>query len=205
MPEVYKAYRVREEEEPCIADDIEQADEARPFTEHALTAAREEGYQSGYSEGWSQCLLQEQAQSLKQTTALNRLIQGISSALSACRLEQSTEIANMVLAIAGQLFIHQQQDETAIVHQVTHLITHLNEKQHIHITLHPQDWTALQKSGFMDEMKHYTQLQFTPDEQLALGGCVMKSEHGVFDASIERQMENLKQVLLEMKREKADG
>ena len=198
MAKVYKAYRVQEEA-PLLGQGPTNEDVGWALAQQ--DAARLEGYQSGYKEGFSQGLMQEQTKVLEQTMALSNLIQGISSALNACRLQQASEITNLVLAIASQLFIHQQQDASAIKHQVTHLLTQLNEKQSIHIKLHPQDWVRLQASAFMDEMSHYTHLQFSPDETLRLGGCVMNSEHGLFDASIERQIDNLKHVLLQMKHE----
>ena len=204
MAEIYKAIQVHEEIHCSQALPIEAVAEAFHLTADALERARDEGYQLGYAEGLSKGLLQEQAQLLERTSTLNGLISSIPAALNASRQQQSSEIANIVLAITAQLFTHQQQDKTAIARQVAQIIEQLNEAQHINVALHPKDWATLKETGFLNTQEHYTQLQFTPDEQLRLGGCVVSSEHGLFDASIERQIDNLKQVLLQMKRESGD-
>lgn len=188
MAEIYKAIHVHEEID-CMP--------MRPI--RAAEHTRDEGYEAGYADGFSKGVLQEQASLLGKTTTLNGLISNIPAAINENRLQLSTDIANIVLTITAQLFSHQQQDKTAIARQVTQIIEQLNEAQHINIALHPQDWAILQETGFTETIKQYTQLQFTPDAQLLLGGCVVSSEHGLFDASIERQIDNLKQVLLQMK------
>lgn len=203
MAEIYKAGQVLEEinDIPTRPIEIETEEDAGQLTADALNNARDEGYQAGFTDGFYKGALQEKAQLLEQSSTLNGLITSIPTAINANRLQQSSEIANIVLAITAQLFSQQQQDKNAITRQVTQIIEQLNEAQHIDIALHPQDWDTLQKSGFTETMKHYPKLQFTPNEQLRLGGCVVSSEHGVFDASIERQIDNLKQVLLQMKHE----
>ena len=202
MAEIYKAIHILEEIDAPQALPIETAKEALHLTADALERARDEGYQLGYAEGFAKGLLREQTQLLEQTTTLNGLISSIPEALNANRLQQSSEIANIVLAITAQLFVHQQQDKTAIARQVTQIIEQLNEAQHINVVLHPKDWATLKETGFFKTQAHYCQLQFTPDAQLRLGGCVVSSEHGLFDASIERQIDHLKQVLLQMKSER---
>ena len=99
--------------------------------------------------------------------------------------------------IVSKFFIHQQQNKDAITDQITQVMMQLNEKQQLEIALHPDDLAFVQDKAltFGDAQ----QVHLKADARLNLGGCIITSEHGVFNASIERQIDNLKQVLLEMK------
>ncbi len=158
--------------------------------------AREEGFNQGLSDG----LAQANTQMTEQVNTLNKLLHAIPTAISENRLQLSTEIADIVLAITQQFFIHQQQDKEAIAQQITQTITQLNDKQNIELSLHPDDLARLKQGQINIDLKQCKNLRVTPDESLRLGGCLVRSEHGVFDAGIERQIDSLKHVLLQMKR-----
>ena len=161
--------------------------------------ARDAGYKAGLKEGLTKGLLQANAQITEHVNTLNLLIQNIPVAISDTRLQLSKDIADIVLGIAQQLFIHQQQNKEAIGLQITQTITQLNDKQNIELFLHPHDLALLERGEVKVNLKQCKNLRVTPDESLRLGGCIVRSEHGVFDASIERQIDRLKTVLLKMK------
>lgn len=154
--------------------------------------ARAEGYAHGFFEG----VAQEQARILEKENTFSALLHSIPTAVRENRLSLSTEIADIVLLVAQQLFINQQQNKEAITHQVTQIINQLNDKHNIEIALHPHD---IAQNDFHINSTQYKNLRIVPDESLQLGGCIVRSEHGVFDAGIERQIDNLKHVLLQMK------
>ena len=154
--------------------------------------ARAEGYAHGFSEG----VAQEQNRIIEKENTFSALLHSIPTAIRENRLSLSTEIADIVLLIAQQLFINQQQNKEAITHQVTQIINQLNDKHNIEIALHPHD---IAQNEFHINSTQYKNLRIVPDESLQLGGCIVRSEHGVFDAGIERQIDNLKHVLLQMK------
>ena len=135
----------------------------------------------------------------EQSTALSALLQTIPQTISNHRLQLQDDIADIVLTIVQQFFIHQQHNKESIELQINQIIKQLNEKQHIVLSLHPHDLSLLQQEPMSLDLKQYQQLHIVPDDSLRLGGCVVRSEHGVFDASIERQIDNLKQALLTMK------
>lgn len=147
----------------------------------------------------SEALAQEHALLKKQTNTLNTLLHSIPQAISDNRQQLSSDIADIVLLIVSKFFIHQQQSKDAITHQITQIVTQLNEKQNLEISLHPHDLALIQQGDMTIDLLSCKNLRLKSDDQLRLGGCIITSEHGVFDASIERQIDNLKQVLLKMR------
>ena len=162
------------------------------IAEPDTTAISEQAYAQGFSDG----VATEKSRIVKKETNLDTLLHSIPKAINDNRLLLTTEIADIVLMVAQQLFINQQQNKDSIVHQVTNIIAQLNDKHNIEVALHPDDMT---RNDFNIDAKHYKNLRFVADETLRLGGCIVRSEHGVFDAGIERQIDNLKHVLLQMK------
>lgn len=144
-------------------------------------------------------LEQERARLNEQINTLNTLLQSIPQAISDNRQLLSSDIADIVLLIASKFFISQQQNKNAITHQITGILTQLNQKQHIEITLHPHDLALIRQGELTIDLQNCKHITLKADDNLRLGGCMVTSEHGVFDASIERQIDNLKQVLLQMR------
>lgn len=184
-----------EESEPLPSENggVPPANETDRLAEDEIT------WQSGYSQGLFDGALQERAVLNEQINTLNSLLQSIPQAINNNRQQLSTDIADIVLLIVSKFFIHQQQNKEAITQQIDQVILQLNNKQNLEITLHPHDLALIQQNEIQVNLQDCKNVRLKADENLRLGGCIVNSEHGVFDAGIERQIDNLKQVLLRMK------
>lgn len=159
----------------------------------------EEAYRKGLEQGLKEGQAHAYTQLKNRETTINELINSIPTAIENHRMRMSMEIADIILLIIQRFFINQQHNKEEIISQITHTLEQLNQKQNIELRLHPNDITLLQQSELNVQLKPYKNLRIIPDETLRLGGCIIHSEHGVFNASIERQIDNLKQVLLKIK------
>lgn len=203
MAEIFKTVIISNEivrpgsaPEPCEPAPAEELPvHTRSISLEDLEHAAQEAYNKGYCEGLAEAEV-KMADRVSQVTAL---LQNIPAAISDNRFQLSNEIADIVLLIIKQFFINQQQNKDHVALQINQIISQLNDKQNIELSLHPKDLTLLQQGQIRIDAKACKNLRITPDDNLRLGGCIVRSEHGVFDAGIERQIDNLKQVLLRMK------
>lgn len=155
----------------------------------------EQGYLAGVSE---ECARQEEELGqLKQQ--LQASLAAIPKAIAQNRLDLNPEIADIVLLISQQFFIEQQKDSQALSQQINQVLGQLNNKHNVELCLHPQDINALQNGAIQLDATHLNGLKIKSDESLVLGGYVLKTNHGVFDASIEKQIDKLKAVLIQLK------
>lgn len=165
--------------------------------------AHEQGFQLGFAQGMAAGLAKGEQQAIDKKSdvikQIEQLLHAIPSALNASRQALRMEIADIVLAITQQFFIQQQQNKEAIAQQITATLNYLNEKQAITLALHPGDLALLQQGQLKVDFSQCKEVRIVGDESLNLGGCRITSEHGVFDASIERQIDCLKQALLQLK------
>jgi flagellar assembly protein FliH len=167
----------------------------KPISNEEIEGARENAFQAGYAQGIAVGCEQEREQTAEKVSLLNELINSIPSAIHDHQLQLSTDIANIVLMIVQEFFVAQQHDKQAITQRVLSILMQMKEHQAIEVILHSQDLARLQQDVFSS----YHNLRLTSSEHLRLGGCLIKSEHGLFDSSIERQIDNLKQALLDIR------
>lgn len=158
-----------------------------------------ERYQNAYTEGFDAGQAQARLDMAAQCQTLDTLLETIPDAICNNRHQLSGEIADIVLTMMQAFFVNQQQNKDSIAQRVTQTITLLNNKHNLELFLHPDDLALLKQGELNIDLSACQGLRVIADEKLRLGGCVIKSEHGLFDAGIERQIDNLKQVLLQLK------
>lgn len=161
---------------------------------------QKEAYEQGYSTG----ITEERARTEQELHQLKKQLQetlaAIPNAIAQNRLDLSHEIADIVLHITQQFFIESQKDSAALTQQINQILVQLNNKHTVELCLHPQDIRALQQGTIQLDAAHLNGLKIKSDESLLLGGCVVKTNHGVFDASIDKQINQLKEVLIQLKK-----
>lgn len=168
--------------------------------------SKKTGYQLGLKQGMTEGLQQAKEQAAKENAELgqqlSQLLKAIPHAVSENRLALKSEIADIVLAITQQFFVHQQQNKEVLSQQITAALNQINDKQNLTLVLNPQDLALLQQGELNIDLSQCKDISLQADENLQLGGCLIRSEHGFFDASIERQIDRLKQVLLQIRGQK---
>lgn len=160
---------------------------------------QKEAYTQGYLAGKAEekASIEQEINQLRQQ--LETTLSSIPQAIAQNRLELSKEIADIVLLISQEFFIEQQKDKKTLSNQIQHLLMQLNEKQQVELYLHPHEITDLHNGTIQLEASHLNGLKVKGDETLALGGYVLKTSHGIFDASIEKQIDQLKEMLLQIR------
>lgn len=158
--------------------------------EQALDLLKKEAFAQGYQEALH--AIEQQQQDIQQQ--LRTLINSIPSIIAQHRNDLSQEITSLCLLIMQQYFVAQSLDPKILEEQINQMLRELNEQQQIELQLHPKDLHALQAGQIL--LQQNKQLNIKSNEQLRLGGFAIKTEHGLFDASIEKQIDRLKRYLL---------
>ncbi|RAP36956.1 hypothetical protein B1207_05870 [Legionella quinlivanii] len=167
-----------------------------------LDEIRQQAFAAGFQEAEAkyteenQCKMQE---SEMQATLLKQLLTQIPVALQTYQETLRDQIADIVLLICRQFFSNQISSKEAISFQIEQAINHLNHKENIEIFLHPQDLALVQHSKLKIDFSECRHLKFIPDETLMLGGCRIRNDHGLIDASIEQQIDKLKRMLVQLR------
>jgi flagellar assembly protein FliH len=200
MAKLYKDVTVSQETVRLYEKEALLIDTPEPsFNAIHMQEIQDTSYQEGYLAGKEEitCLTETQMGLLK--NQLEGLLFSIPDVISQSRLALQSEIADMVWLIIQPFFIEKTANRQAIELQINQILSQINSKQTVELCLHPNDIAALQNGDIRIDAAHLNGLKIKSDESLTLGGCLIKTEHGVFNASIEKQVDKLKEVLLHIK------
>ncbi len=162
------------------------------------------GYEQGYKEGQiagASALEQDLAEDIsyfKQTA--KRLLDTIQQEINNAKKLQAQEIAGIVMHIISQLFLQRQVSEVWVLEQVNRVLSTLSHEQRVMLYLHPQDIQRMQKQKISLNAAHLDALKICADEGLSLGGARIKTNHGEFDLSVDRQLSRLKELLADIQK-----
>lgn len=158
-----------------------------------IEQAKEEGYSIGFNQGKQDGLIQYQE--------LIAQAKNIIDMTRNDRLEMITQnerfILNVSLEVATKIIYQSLIEKEAYIEVAKNVIQEAKEQPSIQLYAHPDDYLTCQK--YKDELFAIVdpkiELSFYPDDSLEIGSCVIETPIGKIDASVDTQLENLRNEL----------
>jgi len=163
---------------PAPVDPVEQQAEL-------VRQARQSGYQDGYRDGLVALEGFKQSFAHQATLQVGQLVKAIGSQLDAMQQEMAEALAATALALAGQIVrseLAARPESVAAVAQEA-LETLMLSARHITLRVHPDDQPLVAEGA--GELLAARGARLVADSDVARGGCVVESNIGLVDASIE--------------------
>ncbi|MHB8058610.1 MAG: FliH/SctL family protein [Desulfuromonadaceae bacterium] len=116
--------------------------------------------------------------------------------------ESEDELINLVMLVARKVILHEvTQDRTILVGVVQNAIAALSAREEIIVHINPDDY-LLVTSGH-DQLLHSElineRLRLKPDPTVSSGFCLVETEMGTVDASLEGQLGQIYRSLVEQR------
>ena len=171
-------------------------DEARRIIEEAQEQASQT-LQNGFEEGKQRAMAQF---SHEITVALGR-VQEMERQLEPLYVGLITECCEKII---GQEL---QQNPQAILGVVRNALAHARQQREILVRINPADADVLQKNRnrLLEILARAQSVEIREDASVTRGGCVVVTELGTIEASLERQLEALASALDDELREGQQG
>ncbi|GAE36025.1 flagellar assembly protein FliH [Halalkalibacter akibai] len=170
--------------------------EIEQLKQEALEQGYQEGFETGQQEGFqSYSVLIEQAQGIVAHSE-QEFEKTVDSAQPVI-VELATALAKRMLDLQ---FSEMPEIWSALLKQV---MSEVREHENVRIYVHP-DWferTSHQKEELEQLLSHTENLFIYPDAGLMKNGCVIESKYGRIEATVDKQLEELKLQLLEKLKE----
>jgi len=147
--------------------------------------ARQSGYQDGYRDGLVALEGFKQSFAHQATLQVGQLVKAIGSQLDAMQQEMAEALAATALALARQIVrseLAARPESVAAVAQEA-LETLMLSARHITLRVHPDDQPLVAEGA--GELLAARGARLVADSGIARGGCVVESDIGLVDASIE--------------------
>jgi flagellar assembly protein FliH len=177
----------------------------RQRVENAARQGHEEGARAGYEAGWRKGLeaaaaeseaalalatadakaaLKEQQDKLSHLAGV--LQRAIEDALDAAEDEMVALSFETICRVIGAADLRPE----AVRAQLTALAGQARARRRLRVHVHPEDASLLQASASKGSV------EWVPDPDVTLGGCIVRGSHGGLDARLEAMLEACKSALL---------
>jgi len=149
--------------------------------------ARQSGYQDGYRDGLVALEGFKQSFAHQSTLQVGQLVKSIGGQLDAMQQEMAEALAATALALARQIVRSELAARPESVAAVAHeaLETLMLSARHITLRVHPDDQPLVAEGA--GELLAARGARLVADAGIARGGCVVESNIGLVDASIENR------------------
>ncbi len=165
-----------------------------------IEVARQEGYSLGMRQGTEDAQKQYEAY----VEQAKQIVHDANKQYYE-QLDRSDEaIVQMSLKIAERVIAHRlERDDELFLPLVKQALKETREQSEVKIYVHPESYALVsgQKDEFQLIFAQPTDLFIYPDESLPKYGCAVESVYGRIDASVDTQLQQLKEKLLERVRE----
>ncbi len=165
---------------------LDAARERAVAIEREAEAVYEQQRQQGYEDGRTEGKLEHSEKMLETIMSSVEFIEGIESTLV-------NVVGQAIRKIIGEL-----DDAERIVRVVRTALTGVRNQQHVTVRVAPADAPAVEKAlaAMLQAAPGRTSfLDLVPDARLERGACLLESELGVVDASLETQLKALENAL----------
>ena len=151
--------------------------------------AQEEGFQQGYDEGRQQA--QREAEELGRQ--LRRLIEFFDQPLNALNEEIEQQLNLMVVSLAQQLVRREIRTEPGeiigLIREAVQLLP--ASSRQIRLALNPEDAELVRKTLQLDENEEELSWKLIEDPMITRGGCEIRSDKSVINATLENRLQAL--------------
>lgn len=182
-----EAERIIEEANASAAAIIEEARiRAEILTQEIAEKAKKEGFQEGLKNGASETeKMKEQLaeEKVKQDTEYKRQLELL-----------EPELVNTILEVFSKVFqVTLEDKEDMIQHLVANAVAHIDNSYEFIIRVSKEDYPNLKKNKdqIFEEIPQISTLEIIKDSSLKKNQCLIETDGGVFDCSIDTQLEKL--------------
>lgn len=176
---------------------------ARELSSEAQESGYAAGLEAGQNEGRTQGHAEALAQAAEQLRQLTEAWSQVIGEWEAQRIEMEREARQSVLnfaLVAAEKIVHRviEIDESVIIDQVRHALSLVLSAQNATIRIHPVDRPILDDAlpKVLAELSEIEHIELVEDEVITPGGCVVSFGQGTIDATIERQLGRLIDMIL---------
>ncbi len=161
------------------------AEAAAALAAEQLREARQAGYKDGYRDGLAALENFKQSYAAQVTSQVAQLVNNFQAQLDALQQQLATSVAQLAVDIARQVVHTELATQPQLIEHVAHdalgLLVH--SARHIRVRVHPEDHQLLIDRGQLDLDARHARL--VPDASIHRGGCIVESDIGLIDATIE--------------------
>jgi flagellar assembly protein FliH len=150
-----------------------------------MAAARAQGYQDGYRDGLAALEQFKQTYAMQVSTQIGALLHTVGTQLDALQQQIAESVAGSATLLARQVVRSELEARPELVAQVAQeaIDALMLSARHITLRVHPEEQPLIAQGAA--EVIEARGARLVADASVARGGCIVESDLGAIDASIE--------------------
>lgn len=168
----------------------EMIEKAQGQVDEIRSNAETEGWQKGYEDGRNKAREEQEAEMQK----LDQRREELENQHQQRMQELEGQVLEAVCDVLEQVF-HIQFDQFGpiLLHLVSQALLQIEGVREFNVRIHPEQYKYLQehRQELVDQLGPSVQIGLEADASLAPSGCVIETDSGFFDCSLDVQFENL--------------
>lgn len=154
--------------------------------------AYKEGHDLGLIEGTEKALQEAKNDLHERLKAMDTLLQNIETLKSRLLIDNEAQLVRLVFLVAKKMALRDlEQNREAVLEILKHVVGEMQTDERITVKLSAEDLYFLE--GLQDKVKeriqNFERIQFSADEKVKSGGCLIETEYGSVDASVDERVE----------------
>ncbi|MCL6570292.1 MAG: flagellar assembly protein FliH [Bacillus sp. (in: Bacteria)] len=166
--------------------------------------AKEQGFIEGSTNGRQEALIQVQEEYQGKLVQVQLLLEQAYQQKNLIISEAEPFLLELSTVIASQIIKQELEGyPDKFVELIKQHILRFKEKEFITICVHPDDFEFIQSQRvhLVAVVNGETEIKIIPDHSVSPKGCIIRTAYGSVDARIDTQIEEIKKVILEVRRE----
>jgi flagellar assembly protein FliH len=160
--------------------------------------AHDKGYEKGFAEGLEKGEQKGRNDAAEKTAKLENLLQMINQERKSLYGQYEHDVVELVKMIVDKLVDHEVSVNPKVI--LACLKTSLNyviENSVVKVHLNGNDFTRIREAGFEDLelIEGFNQLELIEDQSVSEGGCLLETEFGEVDATLENRKEKIVEII----------
>jgi flagellar assembly protein FliH len=158
-----------------------------------------EGFELGLIEGTEKAFVEAKAELLQKLAMFEAVLKRIEELKKQLLIDNEAALIQLVFHTAKKMALRDLKDNReAVLEILRDVVSELQEDERVNVKLSGEDLyfiETLQEKG-KQQIESLKRVKFVADDKLTSGGCVIETEYGNVDASVEERVERTWQTLL---------
>lgn len=166
--------------------------------------AKQQGFMEGMELGKQEAKVQCQQEYQEKFEQIQQLLEQAYLQKETIIAEAEPFLLELSTVIATQIVKQElESDPDKFVELIKQHILRFKEKEFITVCVHPDDFNFIesQRAHLVAVVNGETEIKVIPDHTVTPKGCIIRTAYGSVDARIDTQIEEIKKVILEVRRE----
>ncbi len=179
-------------------EDAPEPDEPGVNLEEQHANELREEFLKGFAEGESSGILSEKQRIDPAVNALERSVEELGNLRKSMVKQFEKECVELAIAIAEKIVHHEVSvNKETVVHVLKNAVTQICGSGILEIRVNPADLEVIQNAGLSLEDLKTESTSLEADNAVHSGGCIIKTDFGCVDATIDHQLEAVIEALRE--------